>query len=426
MQTRPPLRKSIIDNIFWFLIALGLSIFVWVTATTQSDPIETWRMVERVPIRFTPDSGLLITNQSELTTTAQVQLRSPRSVRQLMSGEDIQVWADLTGLGPGEHTIPLASRVAPDRRATVINTSPSQITVTLELEASQLKTVEALVTTDPAPLVRLDDIRLDALQVLITGPASRVEQVAKAVLPLDLSNARSTFEIDLRPIPVDVDGQTVSGVNLSPTVIHVIVEISPRSDVRELRVLPDLIGQLPEGYVLAPTFDYEPTSIIVSGPSEVLTTLPDTILTTPIDLSGRRQDFVVDVTAQLPDPRLLILSGRTIRVSVGVTAPTTTRQFDRIPVEIIGLRDGLTVQLLPQEVTVLVTGAQPVLATLTQSGIRVAVNLGALTTAGTYRVEPLASVDANSELSIAVLPDEIDVQIGAMAEATAETERTSG
>jgi YbbR domain-containing protein len=426
MQTRPPLRKTIIDNVFWFLIALGLSIFVWVTATTQSDPIETWRMVERVPIRFTPDTGLLITNQNELTTTAQVQLRSPRSVRQLMSGEDVQVWADLAGLGPGEYTIPLSSRVAPDRRATVINTSPSQITVTLELEASQLKTVEALVNAEPAPVVRLDGIRLDALQVLITGPASRVEQVAKAVLPLDLSNARSTFETDIRPIPVNLEGQTVTGVNLSPSVIRVTVEISARSDVRELRVLPDLIGQLPEGYVLSPNFDYEPTSIIVSGPSEVLTTLPDTILTTPIDLSGRRQDFVVDVTAQLPDPRLLILSGRTIRVSVGVTAPTTTRQYDRVPVEIIGLRDGLTAQLLPQEVTVLITGSQPLLANLTQSGIRVAVNLGALTTAGTYRVEPLASIDANGGLSISVLPDEIDVQIGAMAESTPETERTGG
>jgi len=207
-------------------------------------------------------------------------------------------------------------------------------------------------------------------------------------------------------------------------VIHVTVEISPRSDVRELRVLPDLIGQLPEGYVLAPTFDYEPTSIIVSGPSEVLAALPDTILTTPIDLSGRRQDFVVEVTVQLPDPRLLILSGRTIRVSVGVTAPTTTRQFDRIPVEIIGLREGLTAQLLPQEVTVLVTGSQPLLTTLTQDSVRVAVNLGALTAPGTYRVDPLASVDADGELSIAVLPDEIDVQLSAAAESTPETERT--
>jgi YbbR domain-containing protein len=424
MQTRPPLRKTIIDNLFWFMIALGLSIFVWVTATTQSDPIETWRMVERVPIRFTTDAGLLITNQNELTAAAQVQLRSPRSVRQIMSVEDVQVWADLTGLGPGEHTIPLSSRVAPDRRATVVSTSPSQITVTLELEASQLKTVEAVVSADPAPVVRLDNVRLDALQVLITGPASRVEQVVKAVIPLDLSSARSTFETDIRPIPVDVDGQIVSGVNLSPSVIHVTVEISPRSDVRELRVLPDLIGQLPEGYVLAPTFDYEPTSIIVSGPSEVLAALPDTILTTPIDLSGRRQDFVVEVTVQLPDPRLLILSGRTIRVSVGVTAPTTTRQFDRIPVEIIGLREGLTAQLLPQEVTVLVTGSQPLLTTLTQDSVRVAVNLGALTAPGTYRVDPLASVDADGELSIAVLPDEIDVQLSAAAESTPETERT--
>lgn len=421
MQNRPPLRAVLLDNLFWFAVALAMAIFLWVSATTQSDPIETWRLSERIPIRFTPDDGLIITNQSELTSAALVQLRAPRSVRQVMSADDVTVLANLNGLTPGEHVVQLEARIAPDRRATVISLSPSQVTITLEVQASQLKPVEAQIDVDPVPVVQVDDVRLDPVQVTVTGPAASVEQVVKAVIPLDLANARSTFETDIRPIPVDVDGEPVSGVNLSPAVVHVTVEISQRSDVRELRVLPDLIGQLPDGYVLAPTFNYEPTTIIVNGPADLLAALPDTVLTTPIDLSGRTDDFVIEVSAQLPDPRLLTLAGRTITVNVGVTAPTTTRQFDRVPVEIIGLRAGLRAELLPREVTVLVTGEQPRLTALGAGDLRVVVDLAAYAAAGTYRASPLAAAETDGALSVSVLPAEIDIQIVTALETTPET-----
>jgi len=375
---------------------------------------------DRVPIRFTPDPGLIITNESELTSTVLVQLRAPRSVRQIMSADDVQVWANLTGLSAGEHTVELQAGIAPDRRAQVVNTTPGRVTVQLEIAQSQLKPVEAQITADAPPIVRVDSLTFDTLQVMVSGPASRVEQVVKVLFPLDLSVARARFEADARPVPVDVDGEIVSGVNLSPAVIHVVVEISQRSDVREVRVLPNIVGELPEGYVLAQPFDYEPKSIIVNGPAEVLAQLPGVVLTAPIDLTERRASFVLDVPVELSDQRLVILTGRTIQVTVGITAPTTTRQFDRIPLEMIGLRDGLRAALLPNEVTVLITGSQPRLDALTPDDVRVIADLAAFTESGTYRITPLASASDDSSLDIAVLPDEIDVQITNGIEAAPE------
>lgn len=420
MQTKPTLRKLIIENVLWFIGALALAVFVWVTAMAQSDPIEQWRLTERVPIRFTPDPGLIITNEDALTSTAFVQLRAPRSVRQIMSADDVQVWANLAGLGAGEHLVELQTRIAADRRARVVNTTPGRVTVQLEIAQAQLKPVEAQITADAPAVVRVDEIAFDALQVTVSGPATRVEQVVKVIVPLDLTTARASLETDVRPLPVDVDGQVVSGVNISPAVIHVTVGISQRSDVREVRVLPNLVGELPEGYVLAQPFDYEPKSIIVNGPAEVLAALPGVVLTAPIDLTDRRASFVLDVPVELPDQRFVILTGRTIQVTVGITAPTTTRQLDRVPVTIIGLRAGLAADLLPNEVTVLITGSQPRLVALTTDDVRVVVDLAAFTAAGTYRVTPLASVADDATLSMAVLPDEIDVQIVDMLDATPE------
>ncbi|MDL1899205.1 hypothetical protein FBR02_00365 [Anaerolineae bacterium CFX9] len=145
-------RQQLVNNLIWFGISLVIAFFVWMTAMSQSDPIEQWRLPERIPIRVTPDEGLIITNASTLTSTASVQLRAQRSVRQLLAADDITVYADLSDLGPGTFTVPLSARVARDRRATVAGISPSQITVTLEVQESRLVPVR-LVISEPPPLV---------------------------------------------------------------------------------------------------------------------------------------------------------------------------------------------------------------------------------------------------------------------------------
>ncbi len=83
------------------------------------------------------------------------------------------------------------------------------------------------------------------------------------LVPVSLEGQRSTYEGDVRVIPVDADGNTVSGVTLDPQTVHVTIPVEARSDVREVRVQPNIVGELAEGYVLTPAFDYNPKTVVV-------------------------------------------------------------------------------------------------------------------------------------------------------------------
>jgi YbbR domain-containing protein len=377
-------------------------------------------MAERVPIRVTPEAGLIITNADSISPTASLQLRAQQSMRQLIAAEDFVVWADLTGLGPGEYTIPLQYRVAPERRATVVGITPRQITVQLEVEQSKLVPVTAIVTDDPALAFALEGVEFDARQVTVSGPESRVTQVVEAQVQLNLAEERVAFEDDVRLIPVDADGNVVEDVVLAPSSVHAVVGIEPRSDVREVRVQPNIVGELPEGYILTGQFDYDPSVVVVSGPAELLNDLPGTFFTAPIDLSDHTSSFSVSVPVELPDPSLVVIQGGVIDVQVGITAQTVTSQFDRVDVDVIGERANLQYQLATDEVTVLVTGPQPALSLLDARDVSVIVDVSGLGVPGTYQLTPTASIgQGQSMVSISLLPAQIDVEITSAA-ATAE------
>jgi YbbR domain-containing protein len=410
MQKTPTLREFILENILWFLGSLALAFLVWMTAVTQTDPIEQWRLVERAQIRVSPDPGLIITNGDSLTSTASVQLRGQRSVRQLITADDVVVSADLSGVGQGTHVVPLRAEVA--RHATVIDLSPRQITVNLEVREERLKDLQVVVTTEPPAGFTRGETQTDVLQVTVSGPASRVTQVAMTQVQVDLGQQRTAFEDDIRVVPVDSEGNPVSGVTLDPSVVNVRIAVGQRPDVREVRVRPNVVGELSEGYLLT-SFSYDPQVIFVTGPARLLESLPESLFTAPIDLSGRTSDFELSVPVELPDPELVAITGQNINVTVGITTQTITKQFDRVPIEVIGLSEGVQAVLAPAEVTVLVTGPQPLLEDLEASGVRTIVDVSGLRADDNYQLTPVATLrqGQTGNANISLLPVEIDVRL---------------
>jgi YbbR domain-containing protein len=401
-------QQFLLENVIWFGGSLILALFIWMIAVSQSDPVEQWRLGQRVPIRAQTDPGVLIVEQSE--TTAQVQLQGQQSVRQALAVDDVIVTADLTDLPPGTHIIPLTTRVV--RQAQVIDTSPRQITVTIEIEEAQLKPVEVVFSAEPPLDYRALEAEYSERQALVSGPLSLVTQVDSVRLELDLSDQRTTFEDDARLIPVDVDGEIIDGVTIDPQMIDVRVVIEARDDVKPMRVLTSTDGDLPQGYLLT-SFDYAPQSVYISGPPDVLESIGDTLFTTAIDFSNRTADFRESVPIVLPDPRLVLIPSGNVTVTVGITAQIITRQFDRIPVDVIGLEEGETAQISPDQVTVLITGAQPQLETLRLADIQVVVDVNELAAGESAALTPITSLrsGALTEANIQIIPAGIDVRL---------------
>ena len=414
------LRRAISSNVVWFLLSLVLAVFVWLTAVSQSDPFEQRRLAG-VPLRVAVDPGLIITNEADLPSTVSVQVIGQRSTINLLTTEDVVVSADLSGREPGTHTIPLTATVAREVNPSTI--IPSQITVMLEVVASQQVPLRARIDNEPPPDMQADEAQFDVPQVEVSGPQSLVEQVVRVDVPVDLADQRETFEDDERPIPVDADGNTVSGVTISPQVVHVTVPIVQSENVREVNISLRPEGELPEGYFLT-SLEYEPKTVFVSIPGSAQGNVPNTLFTTPIDLSGRTSDFVETVAIDLTGTGLVPITETNVTVTVGIATQTATRQIDGVPIERIGELGEFSYRLEPAVVSLIITAPQLVLEDMTADDARVTVDLSGLGASGTYTLVPVATLrDPAVEASITVLPAQIDVSVESIngtPEATAE------
>lgn len=401
-------NSTLTNNVLWFLAALGLAFFVWLVATTQANPI-VQKSFSNIPVQFTPDAGLIVTERNP--SNAVVTVRAQQSVMDSLTNFDITVHARLAGLGPGTHIVPLEANVAESRRAAA-DTRPAQVTVTLEQEKREQKLVEARFLSDPPIGFIVGDVTLSETQVLVTGVASRVEQVDHLEAQIDLSDRRTTFNEEIVLVAIDANGTRISDVTVAQPV-RVTVEITQDEEVELVFVTPNINRtSLPSSYVYLGVVDYNPKTISVTGEEEALSALPDTLQTELIDLSSQSGTFTTSVGIRLPEGVFLAEPGQTIEVTIGIEPREDVKQLDDIPVQIRSSNPDQTEQVVPDVVTVLVRGPQPIVRQLTADNIRVEVNVQGLAP-GNYDLEPTATVNIGQidPDSISVLPGRITVSI---------------
>lgn len=404
---QPSLRQFLISNLMWFLASLGLAFIVWLIASNQADPVGT-RQFSSIDIQVLSDEEMLIVQQSR--NSVRVTVRAQESVRNILLVDDITVTADLRGLGPGQHTVELEVEVA--RRASG-DTIPAQVTVTLEQQAAKLVPVRADITAQPSQQFEAASPLFTPTDAEVDGPASLVEQVVAVQMALDLSASTTTYESEARVTPVDVDGEPVTGVSVDPQFVRVTVPISERSDVTRVFIEPDIGDALPEGYTIV-DFDWQPRTLFVGGN---VGSLPATLTTERISLAGQTGTYVVTVPVLLPpgfnDDDVLFLGESNVTVTVEIQAEISRVQFEGVPVTVIGLGDGLSAQVAPEQVTVQVTGSAVTLAGLSAEDISVVIDLNALAP-GTYDLTPLVTSGLPG-VETTSLPDLISVTITGQA-----------
>lgn len=404
MQRTRQFNQTLINNLLWFLASLGLAIFVWLIASTQADPVARTTL-EDIEIQYQFDDNLVPVDLS--LEEVDVDVRARQSVIEALTANDVIVTADFTGFGAGTHTVELDTSVA--RRA-VADTRPAIVSIDLEPIESRLIEIRSNVTEEPPLGFRRGATDFSETEVRITGAASLVSQVERALVNIDLAEQRANLEERLPVILLDDEDNPVNGLAIEPQSVLVNVPVIQREDVAEVQVVPDVdTATLEDGYEID-YISYTPQTIFVSGN---LNDLPDSLSTERISLTGRNNDFEETVSIDLP-ANVLILSERNVTVSIGLTPVNATRTFEDVPVNVIGLGQGLEVDLIANQVTVIVTGPQARLSTLEAGDVQVVLDLNNLEP-GNYDITPTTSI---SQAEIQVVPAVISVTISESAEAT--------
>jgi YbbR domain-containing protein len=396
-------------NVRTFILALALGVSVWVSAVSAADPNEVRAYPNPIPLEVVgQDPSLVLTN--DIPAAVQVTLRAPRSVwESLTTSEDaILATLDLSGFSAGEHTREIQLTIS-ERPYQLIRVNPSEVTVNLESFTSQTFPLVLSLSGQPAAGYQAGDATMDISEVTISGPESIVEQVARARVLINLDGVRESIDEVLPIEVVDAEDNELQGLTVNPETVRANIPISQQGGFRDVAIKVVVQGQQAPGYRIENISVFPPVITIFSEDTELVNELPGVVETLPLDLQDRNEDISTRLSLDLPE-NVMLIGPQTVQVQVRISPIQTSVTLPNLPIDVIGVSEGLSAEVFPQGVDVIISGPVPVLETLASQDVTVSVDVTGLGV-GVYQLEP--KVDALVEnISVqSILPSTVEVVV---------------
>ena len=408
-----------------FLMALSLltAVVFWSILVASDGTLTREKTFQNVAVSVTGESTLksrgyiVMDDLDSLISGVKLTVEVTQSNYSRVSGTSYNPHIDLTQVtGEGENVLNVA--FSSQLYGPVVSCEPSSVRVNVERYITRRVPV-VLETSGGLPGYYLDSAKTDPTMLSVSGPQSLVSQVARAVASIDVSllsgerrSDRNSVQIRLQDAAgntvesdlIEITNQTV----LTDTVV-VETELVPMREV-PLEVESLVTGEPAEGYeLLEVTVSQE--SLLIAAADEVLDAI--TVLTTdqPLSIEGATQD--VTGTVRLRRPTGI---ENTVPYDVTVTArigeTTAQRTLRQVQVEVDGLDDSLRASLSREKQTVQLTGPYTFINGLSQSDVRLFVDVNGLGE-GTHVVPVQISIDNAPEFTCALSSPEITVTIRA-------------
>jgi YbbR domain-containing protein len=393
-------------NLRSLILALTISVLVWVAAVSESDPLITQEFPESVSIEYrNNEPGYLVVGDVPLEGT--MTLRAPSSVWDQLKPEDLRLVVDLTGLQDGEYTVD----VYPEedlKLVRVISYEPTSIDLTLKPSITREMVITPVLSGEPA-IGYITEMPLPSPdRAMMEGPSSAVERVQELIALVDVTGRNRDVNLDTVIVPVDALGAQVPGVIVTPATTTVQITIVQQRGFRSVAVVPIIEGDPAPGYWVK-NVTYSPTAItLVSSDPQAVDLLPGYVETEPVVLTGARETIERTVRLSLAEG-FSVIGDPSITLVVTIEPLETSITITRA-LEISGLDPGLTAEASPDSVSVFIQGPQPTLDELQPEDVIVVLDLLGYGI-GTHQVEAEVLVLLEDVEVQAVLPETIEVTI---------------
>ena len=401
--------RWISENYRTFLWSFALAMAVWISAVTSADPDETRTLPSGVPIQVVGQNPNLVMS-SELPTELELTLRAPRSVWDVIESDPQSVRAilDLSGLSSGEHVTELQIQIDA-RPVQIVSASPHTVTFLLESLTTQTFSLDVSLSGEAAIGYQVGDVALETTEIIVAGAQSQVEKVSRARVFVNVSGIREDFDQTLPIEVLDEKGQRVDDVTVSPDSIHISLPVSQQGGYRDVAVKVIVSGRAASGYRLTDISVYPPIVTVFAADPQLVNSLPGIVETQPLSLQNAQENINTRLALNLPEG-ISIVGEQTVLIQAGISPIESSVTLASEKVEIIGIDPGLTAQVSPMTVDVILSGPLPLLDTLTRQGIRVTVDLTGLGI-GTHQIVPKVEVLISDIVVESILPNTLEVVI---------------
>jgi YbbR domain-containing protein len=401
--------RWLLKNLRTLALALALALAVWVSAVTAADPDEVRAYPRGIPLEIVgQDPGLVILG--DVPAQINATLRAPRSVWEQLSANPglARAVIDLSGLDAGAHSIEVQLQVG-IRPARIVSVTPAQIDLTLEPLIARVFPVKLALSGETAIGYAAGDLALLPDSVTVSGPQSQVSRVTRIHAALDISGARESVDALIQLSALDVNGQRVNQVTISPAAAQVNLPVTQQGGYRDIAVKVVVRGQVANGYRLTNISVFPPVVTVYSSNPDLVLNLPGYVETTPLNLSGASDKIEIGLMLVLPNG-VSVIGDQTVQVQIGVSAIEGSLTIANKPVEIIGLAEGLIAHFSPLTVDVILSGPLPLLDRLISGDVHVVVDLTGLL-AGTHQLIPRVDIYVDQLRVESINPGTIEVII---------------
>lgn len=333
------------------------------------------------------ERGLMITSRS--ANAVNLELSGTRTDLSKVNSYNITVKANLSQIyEPGTHSI-LYTQSFPGNVANnafvVESKFPEKLTYTVERRVSKDVPVEVKwIGSAPDGFISDRENRiLDYPTVNIVGPESVVEQIAKAVIDVDLNEQRESISQDFQYSLCDAEDEPVDAELIVTNVerIHLDVKIQR---VRDLMLTVNIVdggGAKAANAMISLSVD----SIRVSGSEAALNLLGNSLVVGTVNLSEVTRDTLMRFAVTLPDG----VSNRTgvteVEAEIKLTG-LSSKEFTVQQINCINVPDGMSLELITEKLQLLVRGPAAQIAKLTEQQFTVTVDFaGAEVGTSTFR-----------------------------------------
>lgn len=396
-------------NLRTFLLSLILGVSVWVSAVSAADPNDVHAFPNPIPLELIgQDPSLVLMN--EIPQTVEVSLRAPRSVWEALTTRDKAVRAvlDLSGLSAGEHTREIQI-IVDTRPYQIVLANPTTVSIILEPLRTQTFPLSLSLSGQPAAGYQVGEATMDVTEIAISGPESLVRRVVRARVPINLDGVREGIDESVPVQLLDEQNQIVGGPTINPESVHVTVPISQQGGFRDVAVKVVVQGQQAPGYRIENISVFPPVVTVFAENPELVNQLPGIVETQPLDLQDRKEDVSTRLSLDLPE-NITIVGTQTVQVQVSISPIQSSLTLLNQPINVNGLSEGLSAQVFPQTVDVIISGPLPVLENLTSKDITVSVDAGGLEV-GSYQLAPEVKVSVENVLVESILPGTVEVVV---------------
>lgn len=348
MKFQKILRKYIINNIGYKILAVVFSFLLWLVILNITDP-EYTRTLSNIPVQIINEDLILDGNHVYTIASGDVTnviVTGKRSIISTLTPMDFIVTADFEELSI-TNAVPIKVELSSDkaRYASQVSVSTRDNSMIINLE--DMSSVQIPVTLEyrgaaPDDIV-IDEANLFPKKVNLSAPRSVTEAAGDAVIFADASQITEDTTIFLIPEIRNADGSFVKpSTDVTLDVDEIMVEFLT-SVKKNVPIKVNVQGDPEKGYLFT-GLELSQDTITVKGAADVINGLESIELPPELmDLTGAKEDVFVelDITPYLPESAVVFGESSTIYVTAHIMSEEEVK--DRIeeagPKEELGVEE---------------------------------------------------------------------------------------